>query len=350
MSQHAPTRSEELQRMGGEPLDTTSTALEVPQRGLPDFALGNQGVVIQTLNDAWTFANIVHRSGLAPSTLDTPAKVLIALQLGMEVGLPPMAAIQNVAVINGRPTLWGDIMLGLVRKSGLFDESQFDESYEYDTDKPDRKVTKAICTVRRLPNGKPITKEFSWQDVLQAKLNAKDTYQKYPGVMMMNRARAFALRAGFADILKGVISAEEARDLPAPEKNITETATATHRPQTLDELTEHLSNEPATAPDANAAGATEPNPPSGKTTGAAVGQTAAAQSDATTSDDPMAAIKAQLLECRTVPDVTRVKNALTGPASKLSDDEKAAVNAACETRSDAIRAMRKGGEKQPSLV
>jgi hypothetical protein len=352
MSQQPATkRSDELQRLGGEPLDTTSDQLQVPERGLPAFALGSQGLVINTLNDAWTFANIAFRSGLTPESLKSPAQVLIALQMGMEVGLPPMAAIQNVAVINGRPSLWGDVMLGLCRASGKFDEAAFSETYEYDKEGPDRRPMRAICTVRRLPNGNPITKEFSWQDVLQAKLNSKDTYQKYPGPMMMNRARAFALRAGFSDILKGVVTAEEARDLP--EKNITPQPATSSRPTNLEELTEHLSPsetsaETAMATETPAQGATEPTPSSGESTGAEVGSSASAQSESL--EDPFAALKRQLEECRTVPDVTRVRNSLTGPASKLTDKEKADINAICESRAEAIRAARKTGGSQQSLV
>jgi hypothetical protein len=270
--------------------------------------------------------------------------------MGMEVGLPPMAAIQNIAVINGRPSLWGDVMLGLVRKSGLFDESEFDETFEYDKEGPDRRPTKAICTVRRLPNGKPITKEFSWQDAIQAKLNAKDTYQKYPGPMMMNRARAFALRAGFADVLKGVVSVEEARDLPPPERNITPETRAA-RPTNLEELTEHLS-----VSETSAAAAVSEMPTQEGSTSSDLGETGAVASESApapaevASDEPMAAIRAQLEECRTVPDVTRLRNSFTGPASKLNDQEKADINAICESRADAIRAARKTGNSQPSLV
>lgn len=323
-----PARSDELQKLGGEALDTTSVALEVPQRGLPDFNLGNQGVVIQTLNDAWTFANIVHRSGLAPESLKSPAQVLIALQLGMEVGLPPMAAIQNCAVINGRPSLWGDIMIALCRASGKFDEGAYEETWEGEGDS-----LKAICTVRRLPNGKPIVREFSWKDATTAGLTGKDPYKKYPKRMLQNRARSIALRDGFSDVLRGVISAEEARDLP--EKDITPTTSAApSRPQNLEQLTEHLSASERSAETAVAESA----------------QPTEANAERAATEDPMAALKAQLEECRTVPDVTRVRNSFTGPASQLSDKEKSDINAICDSRSAAIRSERKGSGQQPTLV
>jgi len=289
---------------------------------VPEFALGNQGVVIQTLNDAWTFANIAFRSQLVPSTLKSPAQVLIALQMGMEIGLPPMAAIQNTAVINGRPVLWGDIMIALVRASGKFDEAAYEETWEGSGD-----TLKAVCTVRRLPNGKPIVREFSWAEAKTAGLASKDTYKNYPKRMLQNRARAFALRDGFSDVLKGVISAEEANDLPS-EKNITPSPAST-KPASLDELTETLSAGTVE----NIAEQVEPI--AGEASEPLAGEQATAD-----ANDPLAAIKAQLGECVTVPDVTRLRNTLTGPASKITDLEKLSINQACDARAQEIRAAR----------
>ena len=334
----AAQRGEELQRISGPALQTNNAQLPVPTKAAPDFDLGNQGVVIRTLDDAWTLSNIVFNSQLAPQSLKSPAQVLIALQMGMEVGLPPMAAIQNVAVINGRPSLWGDIMIALCRASGKFDEEAFEQTWEYGAD---GLATKAICTVRRLPNGKPIVSEFTWAEAIAAKLDTKDAYKFYRKRMLMNRARAFALRDGFSDVLRGVISAEEAQDLP--EKNITASASATRKPSTLEELTEQLS---ASETSAETAVATETPTPEAES--APTQQEATA--DPMNAEDPMIALKQQLEECRTVPDVTRVRNSFTGPASKLTDKEKADINAVCESRAQAIRADRKSTGTQASLV
>src|SRR5271169_5043266 len=68
-----------------------------------------------TFAEALTFSEYLAKSDLAPKDFkDKPANVLIALQMGAELGLPPMAALQNIAVINGRPSLWGDAALAVV--------------------------------------------------------------------------------------------------------------------------------------------------------------------------------------------------------------------------------------------
>ena len=60
------------------------------------------------------------------------------MQWGAEIGLQPLQAMQNIAVINGRPSLWGDAVLALVRSSGLLE--QFEETQTEDM---------ATCTVKR---------------------------------------------------------------------------------------------------------------------------------------------------------------------------------------------------------
>ncbi len=79
---------------------------------------GDRGLKLATLDDAWRFAGMVLSSRLAPSTFDSREKILIAMQYGAEVGLTPMQSLQSIAVINGRPSMWGDALPGLVWGSG----------------------------------------------------------------------------------------------------------------------------------------------------------------------------------------------------------------------------------------
>src|SRR6266436_6169851 len=68
------------------------------------------------LTEAIALSKLIAGSDLAPKDFKgKPGNVLIAMQMGAEVGLAPMQAIQNIAVINGRPSLWGDAALGVVQ-------------------------------------------------------------------------------------------------------------------------------------------------------------------------------------------------------------------------------------------
>lgn len=140
-----------------------------------------------------------------------PEDILLAVQLGSEVGLRPLQALQNVSVINGRPAIWGDAMVGLCKASPVYQDLLENFEREDDAD-----FLTAVCVAKR-HGSTPVTARFSVMDAKRAGLWTKPgPWQTYPRRMLQMRARSFALRDAFPDVLKGLISVEEALDLPAP--------------------------------------------------------------------------------------------------------------------------------------
>lgn len=175
----------------------------------PPIPIESRGFALRTLDDAWRFAQYVSKAGLAPKGLERPEAVVVALQFGMELGLHPMQSLQSIAVINGRPTIWGDTMLGLCMSSGLFDFSAFKESAER---KGEDFV--ATCQVKRKGMAEPVIRTFSLSDAKRAGLLEKPgPWKQFPERMCRMRARAFALRDAFPDVLRGVYAAEELVDV-----------------------------------------------------------------------------------------------------------------------------------------
>lgn len=177
------------------------------------IAFGRQGVELSTLEDAYRFSNAVVASGFAPKGMDRPESVLVAIQLGLELGLTPMAAMQNIGVINGRPGIYGDAALALVRSSGLLES--YEQKYSGEGDK-------LVCSVSVKRKGDPvaIVSEFGVQDAKSAGLWGKaGPWSQYPRRMLLFRARGFALRDAFGDVLKGLRTSEELADMP--EINVT---------------------------------------------------------------------------------------------------------------------------------
>ena len=165
------------------------------------------GLQLSSIKDMFEFARMVVGTDFAPKGFNTPEKVLVAIQYGAEVGLNPLQALQSIAVINGRPSLFGDAMLGLVQAHPAY--VSISERYVGSDDE-----FRAECTVTR--RGAPtVTRDFSIQDAKRAGLWGKPgPWQTYPRRMLQMRARGFALRDTFADALKGLILAEEAMDTP----------------------------------------------------------------------------------------------------------------------------------------
>jgi hypothetical protein len=185
---------------------------------------GNRGLQLQSIDDMWRFANAVAKSGMAPKSMDTAEKILVAQQMGAELGMTPMASLNGIAVINGRPSVWGDALLGLVQGSGLLES--FAEWYEVGGTRCKRAPSApadnlvAVCAVKRRGH-EVVEATFSWEDAKRAKLAGKaGPWTDYPLRMLKMRARAFALRDTFSDILRGVPVAEVVQDIP-PEVDVT---------------------------------------------------------------------------------------------------------------------------------
>lgn len=158
----------------------------------------------QSLDEALKFAEIMSKSNLVPKDFaGNPGNILVAVQWGMELGLQPLQAMQNIAVINGRPALWGDAVIALVKSSPAC-EYVVEETTEQS----------AICRVKR--HGEPEqSRTFSMDDAKRAGLLGKQgPWTQYPKRMMQMRARSWALRDVFPDVLRGMPVAEEVMDTP----------------------------------------------------------------------------------------------------------------------------------------
>jgi hypothetical protein len=173
------------------------------------------------MGEAMEFSKMLSESSMVPRAYQgKPQDIMVCVQWGYELGLAPMQALQNIAVINGKPSVYGDAMAALVQASPVCEG--IDEHIEGDgTTNP-----VAICVAKRKGRN-PVIAKFSVEDAKRAGLWGKQgPWTQYPKRMLQMRARGFALRDAFPDVLKGLISAEEAEDYPTesngkPIKDIT---------------------------------------------------------------------------------------------------------------------------------
>ena len=169
------------------------------------------GLALQTFDDAFRFSKMVAQSEFAPKDFKgKPESCMLAIQHGSEVGLSPMQSLQSIAVINGRPTIWGDAALALVQSSPVCEYVK-----EYVEGQGDSLT--AVCEAKRRGYPAPTVSRFSMADAKRAGLAGKSgPWSQYPERMLALRARGFALRNAFADALRGLITAEEAQDYSTP--------------------------------------------------------------------------------------------------------------------------------------
>ena len=163
----------------------------------------------KSLKEAEQLAQLVFDAKLAPRGFGSPKACLVGILYGMELGLSPMAALQKIALIDGRPSLWGDAALALIQSSGLL--GSFSETIEQHIDPSTNHLRwVATCTLTRSNLKDPITRTFTSDDAKRAGLWQKPgPWSQYPKRMLTIRARAFALRDAFPDILAGLYIREE---------------------------------------------------------------------------------------------------------------------------------------------
>lgn len=165
-----------------------------------------------SVDQVWRLANMCVQSGIMPEGVKTPAQMFILLSAGFEAGLKMGQILKGMMIVNNCPSVWGDVAIGMVQASPKYVAKE--QSYDESTDT-------ATFTLVMNRGGTPerTTHTFSLRDAQAAGLATKQTYQKYRKRMLMNRARAWALRDGAADVLVGLSIAEEMIDLVESRKD-----------------------------------------------------------------------------------------------------------------------------------
>jgi hypothetical protein len=201
------------------------------------------GLALQSFDDAFRFAKMVAASEFAPKDFKgKPESCLLAIQHGSEVGLSPMQSLQSIAVINGRPTIWGDAALALVQACSVCEYVR-----EYLEGEGDNLT--AVCEAKRHGYPAPTTVRFSVADAKKAGLWGKTgPWTQYPSRMLQLRARGFALRNAFADALRGLVTAEEAQDYPTQPEPVVVRPKFTDEPKAT--VVKLKADQPGTASDA----------------------------------------------------------------------------------------------------
>lgn len=150
-----------------------------------------QGTLTERMNYARALATA---ELLPPAYRNNPGNVLLAVEYGNALNIPPMTAIQGVHVIQGKPTLSADLMAALVRRAGHKLRVQVDDAPE------------AVAQLIRADDP-DFTYECRWdmERAKRADLLGKGTWKAHPKAMLKARAIAEVVREGASEVLHGVI-------------------------------------------------------------------------------------------------------------------------------------------------
>jgi hypothetical protein len=159
------------------------------------------------LRTRFVFSKLVATSDFAPKDFrGKPESCLLAIQHGAELGLSPMQSLQSIAVVNGRPSVYGDTALAVCKGSPVCE-------WVRETIEGEGEHMVAVCQAKRRGDAQPVESRFGVAEAKKAGLWGKQgPWTQYPRRMLQMRARGFALRDAFPDVLRGLVTAEEAAD------------------------------------------------------------------------------------------------------------------------------------------
>jgi hypothetical protein len=208
---------------------STGTEVAVPERR----AVGSRPIPLapQTFDEMMRYADLLAQSDFVPKEYrGKPGNIIAAVQMGREVGFQDMQSLQSIAVINGKPSIYGDAALALVRATGELEE--FSEWFE-----GEKEDLKAFCRTKRRGDKEPVVRSFTVRMAVKAGLWGKDgPWTTYPQRMLQFRARSWTLRDGWGDVLKGLWMREEAQDIEMSVETDPATGIATASQTKLDNL------------------------------------------------------------------------------------------------------------------
>lgn len=197
---------------------------------------------LQGLNRACSY---LASSGLLPKTFDTAAKVAVGLMMCKEMGLKGLISLRNIAVINGVPSIWGELPLAIARRSGRlagFKEYLIDKDYNeicLKNKNLNAEIFAAVCEIKR--------EGYEWaqyvytaQDAAKNPNSGNQVWKSYRNVMMKRRARSMALKDQFCDMLGGVSIAEYDHDIIPMEGKIYDTTAKGKASEKASELNKNL--------------------------------------------------------------------------------------------------------------
>lgn len=325
---------------------SNSTALATREnRPLAATGVTISAMQINDMDQAYRLAKAMAQSGMVPKIYNgNPEACFVGILAGAEVGLAPMQSLQSIAVINGNPSLWGDGALALIQASGLLEDIEETDDGEA-----------ATCRLVRKDKKTPIVRTFSMADAKKAGLAGKQgPWQQYPSRMRQMRARSWAMRDGFADVLKGLHIAEEVRDHPE---------LAQDRPQTQRLSSQMLAEQAGETIENEATADTSAEEPTANTEAEPVEQTddVATEAAQTVADidgpleqemededepekdepDPWTAkrdeIVADVDRCKTIIDLQKLRKRVDDDLSAMPDETAAGIKRAFKTMETALK-------------
>tara|TARA_Y100001973_G_scaffold91428_1_gene140063 strand:+ start:4243 stop:4953 length:711 start_codon:yes stop_codon:yes gene_type:complete len=166
--------------------------------------VGARGIVLHSFEDLKRFCSASAASGYFKDAQDV-AKAIVKVQAGMELGVPPIASMAGIHIVEGKPTLSSGLIASRIKASG---------KYRFIV----KKHTETECELefKEKLDGSWETvgvSSFTMSDATKAGIGGRTNWKRYPKNMLFARAISNGARWYCADIFTGAIyTTEEIQD------------------------------------------------------------------------------------------------------------------------------------------
>jgi len=152
----------------------------------------------------YAYAILAAGNNYYPAHIKTQEQAFLTIVAGLEFGLGPIASINQIYVVNGRPTMMGEAQLSLIARSGV-------GYWEWGTCN-DKSAT--VIAYRRRPDGTWPKEGQSFTYTIEQAQNAglfrNAVWKQYPGDMLRWKVAVRMARFVFSDIVLGLYEPDEA--------------------------------------------------------------------------------------------------------------------------------------------
>lgn len=180
-----------------------------------------QGLNLTDHSQLTAFIKQMIEAKALPKHLKTVPEVLSAWNYAAQLNLPPQVSLRNIAVIEGTPSLFGDLPLALVQRHPdfvFYEEFTIDKDYNricFENKNLNADIFGGVVKLQRKGMAQPQTFSFTMEDAKRAGLLGRNNpWKTYPQIMVVRRARIIAIRALFADAISGAAIAEDFGNAP----------------------------------------------------------------------------------------------------------------------------------------
>ena len=181
----------------------------IPRKLETDYSLGIFGTS-DNFTMAYQMAKALAASTIVPRDYqNNAANCLIAIEQAQRLGVSPMMVMQNLYVIQGRPSWSSKFLIAAINNSGRFDmELQFDEKNDKDG-KPYSCLCWTMKNGRRV-EGMEVNMDMARAEGWLGKNGSK--WKTMPKLMLRYRAASFFSSLNCPELTLGLYTQEEAMD------------------------------------------------------------------------------------------------------------------------------------------